>query len=49
MEKELYVRLGWPEYQECMDLQGFEENSHYDPIEDYYFIKKEWYDSRRNN
>ena len=48
MEEDLFVRLGQPEYQEYMDYPGFTENSHYDPLDDFYFINKEWYDSRRD-
>ena len=49
MIENLFIRLGWSEYQEYQDKKGFDENSHYDPLDDFYFISKEWYDSRRNH
>lgn len=47
MEEELYVKLGWPEYQDFQKYEYFDEYAYYDPIHDVYFIEKEWYDSHK--
>jgi len=43
MTKNLSVMVEWPEYQELTVEEGFEENSHYCPDIDAYFIDAEWY------
>lgn len=44
----IYIRLGWPEYQEYMELEGFDNNSVYDYYNNTYFIEKEWYEKVSN-
>ena len=42
---EAYVKFGYPEYQQYQDLDGFDDNSYYDPGHDFYFIDLEWFSS----
>lgn len=42
MEETMYVRRGWPEYQEYIGYENFEENSEYCNENDCYYIDLEW-------
>nr|MBQ4455805.1 hypothetical protein [Clostridia bacterium] len=44
---ELYIKLGWPEYQEYQEKEGFDENSEYSPESDSYFIYLDWYKANK--
>ena len=38
----IYVKLGWPEYQTYQQFDGFDEHSHYCPQDEVYFIEQQW-------
>lgn len=38
----IYVKLGWPEYQAYQQFDGFDEHSHYCPEDEVYFIEQDW-------
>ncbi len=38
----LYIRLGWPEYQEYQDKDGFKEHSQFCAETNEYFIEQDW-------
>lgn len=38
----IYVKLGWPEYQTYQQFDGFDEHSHYCPEDEVYFIEQDW-------
>lgn len=38
----IYVKLGWPEYQAYQQFDDFDEHSHYCPDDEIYFIEQQW-------
>ena len=38
----LYIRVGWPEYQEYQQYEDFNDHSFYDVENDQYFIERKW-------
>ena len=38
----LYVKLGWPEYQAYQQINDFDEHSHYCSDDDVFFIEQDW-------
>lgn len=38
----IYVKLGWPEYQHYQQFDDFDEHSHYCPEDEVYFIEQQW-------
>ena len=39
---EEYIRLGWPEYQDYVDIEGFEDNSDFSVDNNCYYTEKKW-------
>lgn len=49
MMKELYYLVHWPESQELMEIEGFDEHSSlYLDESAAYFVEKDWYDENVN-
>lgn len=38
----IYVKLGWPEYQTYQKYDEFDEHAHYCSDDDLYFVEKDW-------
>jgi len=47
MEQEVYILVGWPEVQDLMDKDGFDDNAYFkgDAAFPAYFVNKDWFDS----
>lgn len=47
--EDLYIRVGWPEYQEYQQCEGFDEHNFYDAVNNQCFIERKWAHTCRLN